>query len=215
MMTKIIYTGVARDLARKKEFLAVHGFELLSVPLIEIEAVAFDESAFTGLTWLILTSQTPLTYLSLVFLSHKKIAVIGDETKKAVEKLGLNVDFVSAQPTKKALVQGFGQIQAGDSVFYPKSNLADDFIDRQLPNVTSQVVYQNLLPKPAAETLKMAVKQAKTVFLTSPSTWQRFKASLPDADLTEFDFYTQGITTQKMVQKAGFSAQMITKKNPE
>ncbi|GFH41731.1 hypothetical protein Hs30E_02820 [Lactococcus hodotermopsidis] len=204
-MEKMIYTGLPRHFKRKAENFAKRGFELISVPLIEILPISFDEPECE---WVLLTSQSPLEFLSSFFLADKKIAVIGKETAAAVtEKLNRKVDFISSVATKVDFVQSFSNAKPVGAIFYPKSNLADNYIEKHLPNLISASVYENHLPENARETLKIQLfdAQVKALYFSSPSTFQRFIDMEIKAE--NLKFYADGRTTREFV--ANYSSKNI------
>lgn len=188
-MKKMIYTGIPRHFEEKRKHFATRGFDLISVPLIQIIPRKFD---LPDCDWVLLTSQSPLEFLSDDFLQHKKIAVIGKETAMAVNR---EVHFISTHANKIDFVQSFSDFKPTGICFYPKSNLADDYIEKNLPNVLSAVVYENSLPENALEqlTFQLTQNQVKHLYFSSPSTFQRFMSL--NLEIDHLHFYTDGTTT--------------------
>lgn len=196
------------------------GYEVLVCPLLTLRFLSIPKDVQKSLTqadWALFTSQTPVPQIVPLLSEQTKIAVIGEKTAKAVCKLNREVDFISPQETKRAFLATFKEVypQAG-RVFYPKSQLADDYIETQLQTtakVTSQVTYLNL---PAKDGLKCCSKllQEKAidgVYLTSPSAAKRFLAVAEETGTTnQLLYFAIGATTQAYLAKRGIASRLIS-----
>ncbi|GAX47537.1 uroporphyrinogen-III synthase [Pseudolactococcus reticulitermitis] len=192
-MEKMIYTGIPRQFEKKRKHFAKRGFDLISVPLIQIIPRKFD---LPSCDWVLLTSQSPLEFLPDDFLQDKKIAVIGKETATAIKG---EVDFISTHANKIDFVQSFSDFKPTGICFYPKSNLADDYIEKNVPNVLSAVIYENCLPKNVVDqlTFQLTQNQVKHLYFSSPSTFQRFMSL--NLVIDDLYFHADGATTRSYI----------------
>lgn len=196
------------------------GYEVLFCPLLTLRFLSIPKDVQKRLTqadWVLFTSQTPVPQIVPLLRKQTKIAVIGEKTAEAVCKLNREVDFISPQETKRAFLATFKDAypQAG-RVFYPKSQLADDYIETQLQTiakVTSQVTYLNL---PAKDGLKrcshlLQEKAIDGVYVTSPSAAKRFLAVAEETGTTNpILYFAIGATTQAYLAKRGIASRLIS-----
>ena len=129
------------------------GAKVISLPLIQLEAInkkelrlVFNQHQFD---WIVFTSYNAVTTFFEVIrkdLFKAKIAVVGQETKETVEKLGLNVDFMPKE-FKAAVLGKEIPILPNEKIFIPLSELANDNLINQLKQRAAQVfsikTYQN------------------------------------------------------------------------
>lgn len=190
---------------------AAAGYPTIELPLTGIRILRenlVNAPQLTSSEWLLFTSQAPVKATLAQFkpAQSPKIAVIGPKTAAAVAAAGYQVSFVG-QESKVALVRDFQQQfpQAG-RIFYPKSQLADDYIETHLANVTSVIAYENYLPPASLAQLPQLLQQPLAgIYLTSPSAWQRIKPFVTTQPLLAI-----GPTTQQAIAAAGFSSQLVT-----
>lgn len=218
ILKRLLYTGIARNLREKAKFFSQNGYYMIELPLIEIEPSAFDFSGASKSEWLFLTSQAPLEFLSHDYLKTKRIAVIGQQTANALVESGFKAELIAEKPTKESLLQTFSEKIQKASIFYPKSNLADDYIETELTKkgyqISSQVIYQNKLPEHSKLSLVPLIyyKDIRTIFFSSSSTWIRFRNILAKrgVSLNQFDFLTQGETTKLKIISDGYHAREMS-----
>ncbi|WP_303218237.1 uroporphyrinogen-III synthase [Enterococcus asini] len=196
------------------------GYEVSVCPLLTLRFLPIPKDVQKSLIqadWVLFTSQTPVPQIVPLLREQTKIAVIGEKTAKAVCKLNREVDFISPQETKRAFLATFKEAypQVG-RVFYPKSQLADDYIETQLQTtakVTSQVTYLNL---PAKDGLKrcshlLQEKAIDGVYLTSASAAKRFLAVVEETGTTnQLLYFAIGATTQSYLAKRGIASHLIS-----
>ncbi|MBS7576408.1 MULTISPECIES: uroporphyrinogen-III synthase [unclassified Enterococcus] len=218
MMKRLLYTGIARNLRQKADFFLKYGYYMIELPLIEIEAVTFDFSVASKSNWLFLTSQAPLEILPTNYLKSQKIAVIGQQTANALAERDLKASLIAEKPTKEGLLATFTEKIQCASIFYPKSDLADDYLETELTKkgycVASKIIYRNQLPKYSEQSLVALIfyKDIRTIFFSSPSTWDRFRTITEKrgVSLSRFDFVAQGETTKLKIVSDGFSARAMS-----
>lgn len=124
---------IPRPVGRTDEMadkLSALGASPVLLPLIEITAINQEELKSTykdnSFDWIIFTSgiAVQVFFDSIDTSSVKsKIAVVGTSTQKAVEQLGLKVDFVPSAATAKKLMREI-PVKAGEKVLIPRSKIA-------------------------------------------------------------------------------------------
>lgn len=187
------------------------------IPLCEIKLLPLTQAIkrkINAAEWLFFTSQAPVaSVLAVIEKGHRPlIAVIGKKTGEMVQSCGFEVAFVSPQETKKQFVSAWRErFPARTSIFYPKSQLADDYIEDCLGienEVTGSVLYHNVLHDERraelAELLNAGVLSA--VYFASPSAWERFFSVYSDTDKNPLIFYAIGETTKQAINQSGYEA---------
>ena len=175
------------------------GADVLEIPFIEIRPPRsyrpLDESLgrLAEYDWLILTSvngvdalRTRLSKLSISprKLRHLKIAAIGPATKKAIERLGLNVDVVPEQYVAESVVKSLRKRVRGTRVLLARARVARDVIPRKLQQLGADIdvveAYETVLPESSRKGLRTVLSspaQRPTVItFTSSSTVRNFMA---------------------------------------
>jgi uroporphyrinogen-III synthase len=196
------------------------GYQVTILPLTAVSFLPLSWQSVQAIQqadWLFFTSQTPVA-LVLKQLERDtptpKIAVIGKQTAKAVQHAGFTVAFLSKQATKRAfLAEWQAENQPGQTIFYPKSQLADDFLEKQLGTahtVNGVVVYQNIFPKENQQQLRTLFEQQAftSVYVTSPSAWRRFFQVYRHFLNQPIEIMVIGPTTQRAVSQDGFAAKV-------
>nr|WP_321293934.1 uroporphyrinogen-III synthase [uncultured Trichococcus sp.] len=233
-MTKAVL--LTRPLAMNAEdqvrFLAEGYGRFYEIPLCEIKQLPVSEatkSKINAAEWLFFTSQAPVkSVLGVVEKGRRpSIAVIGKKTGAMVQACGFEVAFISPQETKKQFVSAWQErFPSGTSIFYPKSQLADDYIEERLGienEVTGSVLYQNVFPdERKAELAKLLnLGELSAVYFASPSAWHRFLSVYEKTDEQSLIFYAIGKTTEKAINDSGYKARLLRKQesktagNPE
>lgn len=194
------------------------GFDrFYEIPLCEIKPLPITEAIKTKINaaeWLFFTSQAPVANVLAVIDKgrHPLIAVIGKKTAEAVRSCGFEVAFVSPQETKKQFVSAWQEsFPAGTTIFYPKSQLADDAIEELLGienEVTGSVLYHNVFleERKAELTVLLNLGKLSAVYFASPSAWNRFLSVYNKSDKKPLIFYAIGATTKNAINKSGHEA---------
>ncbi len=194
------------------------------IPLCEIKQLPIPESIknkINAAEWLFFTSQAPVkSVLGVVEKGHRPlIAVIGKKTGAMVQACGFEVAFVSPQETKEHLVSAWQErFPSGTSIFYSKSQLADDFIEEHLGiqnEVTGSVLYQNVFPDESkAELAKLLnLDELSAVYFASPSAWHRFLSVYEKTAKKTLMFYAIGKTTEKAINECGYEARLLRRQD--
>ena len=187
---------------------------LYEIPLCEIKQLPITETIknkINAAEWLFFTSQAPVArVLAVIDKGHRPlIAVIGKKTGEVVRSCGFEVAFVSPQETKKQFVSAWQEtFPAGTSIFYPKSQLADDSIEELLGtenDVTGSVLYHNVFleERKAELTELLKMDELSAVYFASPSAWKRFFSVYDQTEKKPLVFYGFGDTTKKAINDSG------------
>ena len=218
-MTKAILLTrpLAMNAADQIRFRAQGFGRLYEIPLCEIKQLPITETIknkINAAEWLFFTSQAPVArVLAVIDKGHRPlIAVIGKKTGEVVRSCGFEVAFVSPQETKKQFVSAWQEtFPAGTSIFYPKSQLADDAIEQLLGienDVTGSVLYHNVFLEERKAELTELLKMGKlsAVYFASPSAWKRFFSVYDQTEKKPLVFYAIGDTTKKAITDSGYEA---------
>ena len=218
-MTKAILLTrpLAMNAADQIRFRAQGFGRLYEIPLCEIKQLPITETIknkINAAEWLFFTSQAPVASVLAVIEKGRRplIAVIGKKTGEVVRSCGFEVAFVSPQETKKQFVSAWQEtFPAGTSIFYPKSQLADDSIEELLGtenDVTGSVLYHNVfLEERKAELTELLKKgELSAVYFASPSAWKRFFSVYDQTEKKPIVFFAIGDTTKKAINDSGYEA---------
>ena len=218
-MTKalLLTRPLAMNAADQIRFRAQGFGRFYEIPLCEIKQLPMTEAIrreINASEWLFFTSQAPVASVLAVIEKGRRplIAVIGKKTGEMVRSCGFKVAFVSPQETKKQFVSAWRKnFPAGTSIFYPKSQLADDAIEQLLGIenvVTSSVLYHNVfLEERQAELMELLNRgELSAVYFASPSAWKRFLSVYNKTEKKPLVFYAIGDTTTKAINDSGYEA---------
>jgi uroporphyrinogen-III synthase len=187
------------------------------IPLCEIKQLPITETIknkINAAEWLFFTSQAPVASVLAVIEKGRRplIAVIGKKTGEVVRSCGFEVAFVSPQETKKQFVSAWQEkFPTGTSIFYPKSQLADDYIEELLGSendVTGSVLYHNVFleERKAELTELLKMDELSAVYFASPSAWKRFLSVYNKTEKKTLVFFAIGDTTKKAINDSGYEA---------
>ena len=185
------------------------------IPLCEIKQLPITETIknkINAAEWLFFTSQAPVASVLAVIEKGRRplIAVIGKKTGEVVRSCGFEVAFVSPQETKKQFVSAWQEkFPTGTSIFYPKSQLADDYIEELLGSendVTGSVLYHNVFleERKAELTELLKMDELSAVYFASPSAWKRFLSVYNKTEKKTLVFFAIGDTTKKAINNSGY-----------
>lgn len=173
------------------------GVQVIEIPFIEIRKPrSFRplDSALKNLhsyDWLILTS---VNGVEAMWKRMKKsrvtkrklrplhVAAIGPATKKAIERLGIEVDVVPKEYVAESVVRSLKGKVKGKRVLLVRAKVARDVIPRELRKAGAQVdvveAYETVVPQSSRRRLRAALKNPKrrphVVTFTSSSTARNF-----------------------------------------
>ena len=218
-MTKAILLTrpLAMNAADQIRFRAQGFGRFYEIPLCEIKQLPITETIknkINAAEWLFFTSQAPVASVLAVIEKGRRplIAVIGKKTGEVVRSCGFEVAFVSPQETKKQFVSAWQEkFPTGTSIFYPKSQLADDYIEELLGSendVTGSVLYHNVFleERKAELTELLKMDELSAVYFASPSAWKRFLSVYNKTEKKTLVFFAIGDTTKKAINDSGYEA---------
>lgn len=193
----VISGGVSKDYLPKKYILntglrdntyGLHG-RVIHRPLIEIirHNINVDINKYDSV---LLTSITAVKhFIKNIDVSGKKIISIGPGTSRALNKLGINVDYESSKPDSDTLYHELNNLDF-TNILYPCSAKSDNELHK-LKKVTSFPIYttENLLI-----TEKIDLDRIEGIIFTSPSTVDSFILNykeIPNVDIFCFGKFTE------------------------
>jgi len=201
---RIVVTRPRAQASDFVELLEQHGAEVVLCPTIETVPLAsyerLDEAldALAAYTWLIFTSVNGVQYFfarlherrqDIRTLGAVRIAAIGPETARAVERFHLRVDAVPEEYRAEALIPVLGEVR-GQRILLPRAAEARAILPQALTALGAQVeevaVYRTIRPRETqAEKLQSLFMEEKIdlVTFTSSSTVRNFVALFPGADV--------------------------------
>lgn len=214
-MGTVILTRMAGLNQKDARLFQALGYQTVVLPLTEVSLRPLSaemKQRLQASDWLFFTSQTPVA-MSLAAGYTGKIAVIGQETAAVVRRFGYEPEFISPRPDRQSFLEAWLQQYPGEStVFYPKSQLADDFFESHLPpriTLTAVTAYDNQPPEKAAAQLARLLPQAEAIYFTSPSAWHRAQDTIR-ASATQLTLIAIGETTRHAIQAAGSAAVLLS-----
>ncbi|GAA0333794.1 uroporphyrinogen-III synthase [Bacillus carboniphilus] len=188
------------------------------IPLIEFRAKPFTIMSLQSYQWLVFTSQNSVRYFlekADLYNFKGKIAAVGEKTAEALVERGFHVDFIPSVYVAEVFIKEFLPIvKQGESLLFPKGNLAPPTIKNELQQVGVQVdelvVYETYFPKESKDDLiefLMNGDQSRIVVLTSPSTVRHFmnvfQSTYEKAMRPKLLYAVIGTATQKALQEYG------------
>jgi len=173
------------------------GAEVIEIPFIEIRRLRsyklFDAALrrIADYDWLILTSVNGVDALAAriqekgiapASLKHLNIAAIGPATRKAIEKLGLQVAVVPERYVAESVVESLREKVEGKRVLLARVKVARDVIPRELRKVGARVdvveAYETVVPKASKAGLQIVMSDPKqrphVITFTSSSSVRNF-----------------------------------------
>ena len=185
------------------ELLEQHGAEVLRCPTIETiplesyERLDVALATLSAYAWLIFTSVNGVKYFfarlrerrqDLRTLGAVRIAAIGPETARAVERFQLQIDAVPQEYRAEAVIPVLGAVR-GQRILLPRAAEARDILPRELTALGAEVdeiaVYRTIRPPDTKiDELRRLLTEGKIdlVTFTSSSTVRNFVSLFPEAD---------------------------------
>ncbi|MGX7151157.1 uroporphyrinogen-III synthase [Enterococcus ureasiticus] len=222
-MKKVLLTRLREDNHDDRLYFQKKGFESIEIPLLALkkrELGQLFEIMLAKSEWVFLTSQHAAEFFfqqvktdkRYITLETKKFAVIGEKTAVILLKNGIKVDFFSPNPTKASLFKTWAKTYpVATTIFYPKSNLADNTGEADLVQIGhylfTPILYDNFLLEESNRQLKkyLVDNKIEAVYLASPSLWERFLAIFIETGLNEMPkLYCLGETTKQAITSNGY-----------
>lgn len=217
---QIVLTGTKMTHSVSSKITTLGG-KVFHLPLITVQEVVQSEDRqlikqAIKYEWLIFTSQNAVQAFAnkLERLQQTKedclakIAVVGEKTAQALEKLGFTIDFIPSTYSADTFVKEFplhvGQLK---SCLFLKGSLAKDTIKEGLPfPVKEWIVYETIQTTEHVPVLKELLKQSQevTVIFASPSAVEVFaKHIAPEIGWNGFKVAAIGHVTETALQNVG------------
>ncbi len=222
-MNKILLTRLIEDNEEDRLYFQQKGFETVEIPLIELKKRALGQS-FERMVkqseWIFLTSQHAAEFffqqISQKEIEMKKFAVIGEKTAQVLFANQIETTFQAPCATKKNLFERWAaSYLEPTTIFYPKSNLADNIGEAALVakghRLFTPILYDNDFPKENQQLLRkqLQTERIAAVYLASPSLWQRFLSVYKEVKIREMPMlYCLGETTRQAILKDGYKAKL-------
>jgi len=217
---EIVLTGTNMTHSVSSKITALGG-KVYHLPLITVHEIETSEDSqllehAMNCEWLLFTSQNAVQAFSnkLARLQQTKenclakIAVVGEKTAQAIEKLGFTIDFMPSTYSADTFVKEFplhvGQLK---SCLFLKGSLAKATIKEGLPfPVEEWIVYETIQTTEHASALKELIEQSQTVtvIFASPSAVEVFaKHIAPEIGWNGFKIAAIGHVTETALQNVG------------
>lgn len=194
-------------------------YHVYEIPLIETHSCHYKQTPETlaQTDWLFFTSSNAVHYfyeglIDKSLLAANKIAVIGQQTAKAVTFHKGRISFMPSRYTSDTFIEEWLETcQKPQRILLPKSDLARSNISEALSleghQVEEQVIYENRMPQPSEEQLRilLASGELDLAFFASPSAWQRFYEVVKTVPET-LSIGAIGPVTQRAIQASGKQA---------
>jgi uroporphyrinogen-III synthase len=222
-MKTILLTRLIEDNQAERLYFSNQGYQVLEIPLISLEKREWtyeQETLLEESEWVFLTSQHAAIFLMQAapkeVLDSKKFAVIGTKTGNVLFQSGYQVTFQSPFPAKQQMLEAWkAHYSAPATIFYPKSNLADNkgesALERAGYQLATPILYENVFTKESWQQLSHCLKTTAltAVYVASPSLWRRFLTVFNGSGLKQMPkLYCIGQTTADAIAESGYSARI-------
>lgn len=220
-------TNQATSLINKIEDLGGNVIGLPTIKIVPLEDYELVDRQFLDLAnynWIIFTSENGVRLfferlrikgIDIRILKDIKIATIGDTTKKELNKLGLNVDFVPKEFTNNALLEGIlNVINEEEKVLLPRGNMSSSNLVTSLINhnieCNEMIIYNTVCSDIQKEDLVNELNKLKIDFITftSSSTVKNFVSILEKQNINSI-FNTKAVcigpVTASVAKELGFT----------
>ena len=228
---------ITRPRAQSESFadaLRVAGFEPIFFPVIEIRPIENNVALVQALNklnfyeWVVFTSvnAVEVVWNQLVQgesqrASLPRVAAIGPKTAKALQRRGINPDFIPDEYVAESILPGLGDLR-DKWVLLPRAEMAR----KALPEAISKVggiaheiaVYQTLPVQPDTHALAALKSGMDWITFTSPSTVQNFVQILHRHKLDPFNLTGNpkvvciGPVTEQTAREEGFEVDLVAEK---
>lgn len=203
----------------------VHYLPLITVHEIQAPNDADKLQKALNSEWLIFTSQNAVKAFSDKLQRFKKtkdhcvakIAVVGEKTAQAIEKLGFSIDFMPSTYSADIFVKEFpNHVQQLKSCLFLKGSKAKATIKEGLPfPVEEWTVYETIQTNEHASAMQQLIEQSQavTVIFASPSAVEVFaKHIAPEIGWGGFEIAAIGHVTENALHHVGATVDFKPKK---
>jgi uroporphyrinogen III methyltransferase/synthase len=202
---KVLVTRTRQQASKLSEKIEELGGEAIEFPTIEIiENDKYDDmdraiNEIGKYRWIIFTSANGVKFFfkrlrelgsDVRALYNAMLCAIGPATAKALEDMGLRVDYVPKEYRAEAIVDSIkDKVQQGDKVLLPRADIARKVLVEELEELGAEVdnipVYKTLIPDYDREELIRLIKENKidVITFTSSSTVRNFYRVLGEENI--------------------------------
>lgn len=143
-------------------------------------------------------------------LEKKKIAAIGEKTKEYLDKFGVNVDFIPTKYSSEEFVKEFPQKnKVLKGIFYPASELADNFIKNKFENENIKLVRKNFYTTECVNDFE--IPEFDGIVFSSPSGAKCFFKKFDKSNLHNKLVVSIGTKTQKYLEQLEIKSEIPEK----
>jgi len=193
---KIVVTRAREQASDFASRLAESGAEVIEFPTIEtVEPESWDNldaamGKIESFDWIVFTSVNGVGFflrrlkekgMDIRDLKGLKVLTIGPKTADAVEKLGINVDFVPKEYRAESIIEGMGAENiSGKKIFIPRAKVAREVLPETLMKLGAEVTvaecYVTVRPESRKEEVRKYFEDGlvDAVTFTSSSTVENF-----------------------------------------
>ncbi len=177
-------------------------------------------------TWVVFTSARTVSCLSDLFgpslpshLSKKKIAVVGNATKKKLSAFGLSSDLISSGGDSRSLGEEIvPRLRGEDRVFFPRArkgrrDLIELLEEKGVP-CRAPFLYETIVPPYGRDKVEKVLEtHVDYAMFTSPSTFEHFLILAGEECAERYFKHVKiaviGMTTASAVKRLGFSPAVV------
>jgi len=216
----VVLTGIHKS-DEPENLILKNGGVPASFPLITVRESKSEDLQFihrlNEYDWLIFTSQNGVNYfhqkmernhLSATQITHPKIAAVGSETERALNRIGFAVRFTPTIFSADRLIVEFPQqADPNERCLFIRGSLAKRTITDGLTNVVDEwTVYETVTDTEKAQQLREFLKGKRncTITFSSPSAVEVFVMDvLPYLSIENYTIAAIGHVTEEALLKAG------------
>ncbi len=208
------------------------GAEAISFPMIAIRAIENQKNIekelnlLENIDWIVFTSANTVNYffetiekfqIKVHFLTHLRIATVGEKTKAALEKVGYRSSFVPIEYTAQMLAKQI-PIFGDERILIPQSSKANNeyvnLLSEQCKEVITLPIYENYDPQYSKEDF-IAILEHQLDWITffSGSAVENFCQHLSkyNLELTNEKIAVIGTSTEKIAVDNGLKINLVAK----
>lgn len=141
-------------------------FKVIGEPIIQFQSIPKTKNPKSD--WIFFTSKNAVHYFfeANYPIENRKIACIGEGTKRTLSKFCTNIDFIGQSKDIKKVGQDFCDVLKDNTCLFPISNISKRTVQRQLKNKEQAIdlIVYNTFPKEDIVKLHEDI-----VIFTSPS----------------------------------------------
>ena len=217
---RVILTRSQEDIERDREVFEKYGFEVVALPLIKTERLAFELPQEKP-DVIIFQSQKAVRFFLERYKVPEgvKVVAVGEKTRKVLEERGVKVDIVPRENSATGILEELPEGK-GELVLVPRSEQGRRELIDGLPKKGYRLlplnVYRTSVVKHSREEMLEALKGGGFIVFASPSAVKGFFANLQRDLATDIlkrlVVVAIGKTTKKELEKFGVSPNIVPMK---